>query len=182
MISIDAKNIEYAQQMLVKAPKEINLAAVNAINRTITKIKMQTSKSIRKNYLVSAKNVKGTLNIKRASRSKLCGVLASQGSPLLLTAFRVRIHKRAPVKVQIRKQGGAKSVPGLFLGVSRNGYKGAMQRKKRKARYPLRIPYGPSVPQMFGAENVIGELTPLAEATLNERFLHEVEYRFQKMK
>ena len=172
MISIDAKNIEYAQQMLGKAPKEINLAAVNAINRTITKIKTQTSKSIRKNYLVSAKNVKGTLNIKRASRSKLCGVLASQGSPLLLTAFRVRNHKRGPVKVQIRKQGGAKSVPGLFLGVSRNGYKGAMQRKKRKARYP----------QMFGAENVIGELTPLAEATLNERFLHEVEYRFQKMK
>ena len=41
MISIDAKNIEYAQQMLGKAPKEINLAAVNAINRTITKIKTQ---------------------------------------------------------------------------------------------------------------------------------------------
>lgn len=182
MISIDAKNIEYAQQMLGKVPKEINLAAVNAINRTITKIKTQTSKSIRKNYLVSAKNVKGTLNIKRASRSKLCGVLASKGSPLLLTAFRVRNHKRGPVKVQIRKQGVAKSVPGLFLGVSRNGYTGAMQRKKRKERYPLRIPYGPSVPQMFGAENVIGELTPLAEATLNERFLHEVEYRFQKMK
>lgn len=182
MISIDAKNLEYAQRMLGGAPKQIEQAAANAINRTITKIKTQTSKSIRKNYLVSAKNVKGTLNIKRASRSKLRGVLASQGSPLLLTAFRVRKNKRGPVKVQIRKQGGAKSVPGLFLGVSRNGYKGAMQRKKRKARYPLRIPYGPSVPQMFGAENVIGELTPLAEATLNERFLHEVEYRFQKMK
>lgn len=182
MISIDAKNLEYAQRKLGGTPKQIEQAAANAINYTITKIKTQTSKSIRKNYLVSAKNVKGALDIKRASRSNLRGVLASRGSPLLLTAFRVRNHKRAPVKVQIRKQGGAKSVPGLFLGVSRNGYKGAMQRKKRKARYPLRIPYGPSVPQMFGAENVIGELTPLAEATLNERFLHEVEYRFQKMK
>ena len=182
MISIDAKNMEYAQQLLGKATKEINLAAVNAINRTITKIKTQTSKSIRKNYLVSAKNVKGTLNIKRASRSKLRGVLASQGSPLLLTTFRVRANKRGPVKVQVRKLGGAKAVPGLFLGVSRKGYTGAMQRAQRKARYPLRIPYGPSVPQMFGSENVIGELTPLAEATLNERFLHEVEYRFSKMK
>ena len=182
MISIDAKNLEYAQRKLGGAPKQIEQAAANAINYTITKIKTQTSKSIRKNYLVSAKNIKGALDIKRASRSNLRGVLASRGSPLLLTAFRVRNHKRGPVKVQIRKQGGAKLVPGLFLGVSRNGYKGAMQRKKRKARYPLRIPYGPSVPQMFGAENVIGELTPLAEATLNERFLHEVEYRFQKMK
>lgn len=182
MISIDAKNVEYAQHLLGAAPKQIELAAVNAINRTITKIKTQTSKSIRKNYLVSAKNIKGTLNIKRASRSKLRGVLASQGSPLLLTAFRVRTNKRGPVKVQVRKQSGAKAVPGLFLGVSRKGYAGAMQRAKRKARYPLRIPYGPSVPQMFGSENVIGELTPLAEATLNERFLHEVEYRFSKMK
>lgn len=182
MISIDAKNLEYAQQMLGGAPKQIEQAAANAINRTITKIKTQTSKSIRKNYLISAKNVKGTLNIKRASRSKLRGVLASRGRPVLLTAFRVRANKRGPVKVQVRKQSGAKAVPGLFLGVSRKGYTGAMQRTQRKARYPLRIPYGPSVPQMFGSENVIGELTPLAEATLNERFLHEVEYRFSKMK
>ena len=182
MISIDAKNMEYAQQLLGGAPKEIEQAAANAINRTITKIKTQTSKSIRKNYLISAKNVKGTLNIKRASRSKLRGVLASRGRPVLLTAFRVRANKRGPVKVQVRKQSGAKAVPSLFLGVSRKGYTGAMQRTQRKARYPLRIPYGPSVLQMFGSENVIGELTPLAEATLNERFLHEVEYRFSKMK
>lgn len=180
MISIDAKNLEYAQRMLGGAPKQIEQAAANAINRTITKIKTQTSKSIRKNYLVSAKNVKETLNIKRASHSKLRGVLASKGSPLLLTAFRVRTNKRGPVKVQVRKLGGAKAVSGLFLGVSRKGYTGAMQRAQRKARYPLRIPYGPSVPQMFGSENVIGELTPLAEDTLNKRFLHEVEYRFNK--
>ena len=88
MISIDAKNIEYAQRRLGGAPKQIEQAAANAINYTITKIKTQTSKSIRKNYLVSAKNVKGALNIKRASRAKLRGVLASRGNPLLLTALR----------------------------------------------------------------------------------------------
>ena len=182
MISIEAKNLEYAQQMLGGAPKEIEQAAANAINRTITKIKTQTSKSIRKNYVVKASDVKSTLNIRRASRAKLHGVVASRGRPMLLTAFRVRANKRGPVKVQVRKQSGAKAVPGLFIGISRKGYTGAMQRTQRKARYPLRIPYGPSVPQMFGSENVIGELTPLAEATLNERFLHEVEYRFSKMK
>lgn len=182
MISIDAKNLEYAQRRLGGAPKQIEQAAANAINYTITKIKTQTSKSIRKNYLVSAKKVKGALNIKRASRSKLRGVLASQGSPLLLTAFRISVNKRGgPLKAKVRKQSRVKAVPGLFLGVSRKGYTGVMQRAQRKARYPLRIPYGPSVPQMFGSENVIGELTPLAEATLNKRFLHEVEYRFGKI-
>ena len=181
MISIDAKNLEYAQQRLGGTPKQIEQAAANAINYTITKIKTQTSKSIRKNYLVSAKNIKEALDIKRASRSKLRGVLASRGSPLLLTAFKVSVNKRGPIKAKVRKQTRVKAVPGLFLGVSRKGYTGAMQRAQRKARYPLRIPYGPSIPQMFGSENVIGELTPLAEDTLNKRFLHEVEYRFGKI-
>ena len=182
MISINAENLAYAQNLLGNAPQKIRQAAASAINRTISKIKTQTSKSIRKNYLVSAKGIKGTLNIKRASHAKLRGVIASQGRPMLLTAFRVRKNKRGPVKVQVRRQNSLKPVYGLFLGISRKGYVGAMQRTQRKARYPLRVPYGPSVPQMFGSENVISELTPLAEATLNERFLHEVEYRFGKSK
>ncbi len=182
MISINAENLAYAQQLLGNAPKEINKAAASAINRTVTKLKTQTSKSIRKNYTISAKNIKGTFNVQRANHGNMRGALVSRGRPSLLTEFGVRRNKRGPVKVQVRRQSSAKSVPGLFLGTSRKGYVGAMQRTQRKARYPLRVPYGPSVPQMFGSENVIGELTPLAEATLNERFLHEVEYRFGKTK
>ncbi len=180
MISIEAENIEYARQMLAGAPKKVRYAATNAINRTVTKMKTQVSKTIRKNYLVSAKDVKGTLSIKRASGTRLQGSITSTGRSPLLTAFRVRVNKRGPVKVQVRRGAGAKAVPGLFLGTSRKGYVGAMMRKKLHARYPLKIPYGPSVPKMFGSENVLAELTPMAEKTLNERFLHEVEYQFNK--
>lgn len=182
MISIDTQNLLYARSLLGNAPKEIQKAAVNAINRTVTRLKTQVSKTIRKNYLINARDVKGTLNIRRASSAHLRGVIGSRGRPPLLTAFRVRANKRGPVKVQVRKGRSAKPVPGLFLGASRTGYVGAMQRTQLKARYPLRIPYGPSVPQMFGSEEVIEELTPMAEDMLNERFLHEVEYRFNKAK
>lgn len=181
MIELDTKNLTYAQQMLANAPKQVRLAAVSAINRTVTKMRTQTSKTIRENYVVKAADIKSTLKIRRASSARMHGIIASRGRPLLLTAFRVRANKRGPVKVQVKKQTGAKSVPGMFLGTSRRGYTGAMHRKQ-SARYPLRVPYGPSVPQMFGSRDVIGELTPMAEATLNERFLHEVEYRFGKLK
>lgn len=181
MIELDTKNLTYAQQMLANAPKQVRLAAVSAINRTVTKMRTQTSKTIRENYVVKAADIKSTLKIRRASSARMHGVIASHGRPLLLTAFRVRANKRGPVKVQVKKQTGAKSVPGMFLGTSRRGYTGAMYRRQ-PARYPLRVPYGPSVPQMFGSRDVIGELTPKAEATLNERFLHEIEYRFGKMK
>ena len=181
MIELDTKNLTYAQQMLANAPKQVRLAAVSAINRTVTKMRTQTSKTIRENYVVKAADIKSTLKTRRASSAKMQGIIASRGRPLLLTAFRVRANKRGPVKVQVKKQTGAKPVPGMFLGTSRRGYTGAMQRRQ-PARYPLRVPYGPSVPQMFASRDVIGELTPTAEATLNERFLHEVEFRFGKLK
>lgn len=71
MISIEAKNLEYARHLLANAPKGVRYAAINAINRTVTKMKTQVSKSIRKNYLVSAKDVKGTLSIKRATGARI---------------------------------------------------------------------------------------------------------------
>lgn len=180
MISIKGENLEYAQMLLGNAPKQIQWAAVRAINRTVTSVKANVSKKIRQNYTIKAPEVKKTLAVRRADGRRLRGAVVSHGRPLLLTAFDVRTYKRGPIGVKVRKQKDIRRVPGLFLGTSRTGYVGAMQRTQR-ARYPLRVPYGPSVPQMFGSADVISELIPLAEKTLNKRFLHEVEYRFSKM-
>lgn len=45
-----------------------------------------------------------------------------------------------------------------------------MQRKNLSMRYPLRIPHGPSVPQMFSADRSMSVIAPFAEKTLNQRF------------
>lgn len=182
MISIKAENLEYAKMLLGDAPKQIHWAAVRAINSAVTEITTQISTTIRKNYAIKAKSVKGNLHIERASRSKLHGVVASKGRPVLLSAFDLRSYKKrkGPMRAKIRNSENFKPVKGLFLGTSRTGYVGAMQRTQLHARYPLRIPYGPSVPQMFGSPDVVGELAVLAQATLNKRFLHEVEQRFSK--
>lgn len=180
MISIKAENLEYARMLLGDAPKQIHWAAVRAINRAVTTVRANASKKIRQNYTIKAPDIKKTFSVKRANGRSLHGAVVSRGRPPLLTAFDVRAYKRGPVGVKIRKQGDIKRVPGLFLGTSRTGYVGAMQRTQLHARYPLRIPYGPSVPQMFGSPDVVGELATLAQATLNQRFLHEVEYRFNK--
>lgn len=181
MITIEAKNIEYAKAVLGNSPKAIKTAAAAAINRTVTTVKAKTSKSIRENYTIKARDIKSKVSTKRASSSNLRGVISSTGNANLITAFRVRPRKKGPVRVQVLKKGSLKPVPGLFVGRSLKGFVGAMQRTKRNARYPLRIPRGPSVPQMFGSKNVMGELVPLAEETLNKRFLHEIDYRLDKL-
>ena len=139
MISIDAKEIEKAKSLLKNYPQQVIAAAASAINRTSAMVKTEVSKTIRKNYLISAKDIKSTLSIKRASRLKLTGMISSL-----------------------------------------KGYVGAMQRKNLSMRYPLRIPHGPSVPQMFSADRSMSVIAPFAEKTLNQRFLHEVSYRYGK--
>lgn len=180
MISIDAKAIEKAKMLLSSCPQQVKAAAASAINRTSTMVKTEVSKTIRKNYLISAKDVKSTLNIKRASRLKLTGMISSIGPAPLITAFRVRAYKKGPIRVQVMKKNKPQPVPGLFIGSSLKGYVGAMQRKHLRTRYPLRIPHGPSVPQMFAAERSMSGIAPFAEKTLNKRFLHEVQYRLDK--
>jgi hypothetical protein len=41
--------------------------------------------------------------------------------------------------------------------------------------YPIRVAYGPSVPQMVGNEKVSKIVEDKAQETLNKRFAHEVE-------
>ena len=175
MISIDAKEIEKAKSLLKNYPQQVIAAAASAINRTSAMVK-----TIRKNYLISAKDIKSTLSIKRASRLKLTGMISSIGQAPLITAFRVRAYKKGPVRVQVMKKNKPKPVLGLFIGSSLKGYVGAMQRKNLSMRYPLRIPHGPSVPQMFSADRSMSVIAPFAEKTLNRRFLHEVSYRYGK--
>lgn len=181
MISIDTQELENARVLLSGAEGQVHAATVNAINRTTTSVKAYVSKTIRANYLVAAKDIKATLSIKRATKTKLVGVVSSIGQPPLITSFKVLVSKKGPVRVQVLKKGRPKPVAGIFMGTSLKGYVGAMQRKDLKMRYPLRIPHGPSVPQMFGAKRSMSLIGPYAEKTLNQRFLHEVEYRLGRL-
>lgn len=186
MITITPENMEKAQGLLAKAPKQVELAASAAINRTMISVRKQVSVSIRANYIIKAGDIKSALSISRAGGSGLTGEIKAKGPAPLLTAFRVSIYKRTkrgktkPIKAQVLKSSGAKVVRGAFFNVSKSGYAGLMQRTS-SSRYPLRIPHGPSVPQMFGSERVLSELVPMAEETLNKRFLHEVEYRLGQL-
>ena len=178
MIKIEASNVKYAEEILADKPKQIKSAALAAINRTITHVKSKISITVRKQYVVSAKDIKDTIHIKRAKSSYLQGTVSSKGRPLLLSAFSVRGNKQRnkPLRVRVRRDGSLKPVHGLFRGTSRRGYRGLMLRTQ-PASYPLKVPYGPSVPQMLGNPDVVAEIETDAGQYLSDRFLHEVEYR-----
>nr|DAW25796.1 MAG TPA: minor tail protein Z [Caudoviricetes sp.] len=181
MIEIKAEGIEYAEKQLSAYPERIRRAAYNAVDRTLTHLKKTISASVRKEYNAYDEEIKKTLVIQRVSKNVLSGSVRSSGRALSFNAFKIKKPKKGkgPLKVKIRKRNGAKTMRGAFIGVSKKGYTGVMQRKGKKP-YPLRVLYALSVPQMVGNTEVTTDIEKEAEEYLNKRFLHEVDYQLGK--
>lgn len=200
-IGIDAKQFAKAQKLLEKFPEQVNIAAAVSINRTLTTVKKETSVAIRKNYVINARDIKKSMTHKRADRRTLRGLIKTVGNPLPLTKFKVnrpgqgtnfnkignvaedisadrrRRKKRNPIKVQVMKRRPMAPLRAGALFIPRGRHSGLVRRIHNRGRYPLTIPSGPSVPQMFGAERTLEQLEPIAQEILNERFQHEIEHR-----
>lgn len=195
-ISIDEKLVKEAYDLFADNHKVVRIAAAKAINRANSAVQKEVFKAIRKNYEISAKNIKKGFKLKRATAGQPMGAVISRGTPTLITHFKLKPDPTkmmaalrngaiagksvGPISVKVKKGSSFVPVRGLFIQKSsRSGYAGAMQRYVKSA-YPLHIPYGPSVPQMFGNEETLAELIPVAEEVLNDRFLHEITVRYMK--
>lgn len=195
-ISIDEKLVKEAYDLFADNRKVVRIAAAKAINRANSAVQKEFSKAIRKNYEIAAKNIKKGFKLKRATAGQPMGAVISRGTPTLITHFKLKPDPTkmmaalrngaiagksvGPISVKVKKGSSFVPVRGLFIQKSsRSGYAGAMQRYVKSA-YPLHIPYGPSVPQMFGNEETLAELIPVAEEVLNDRFLHEITIRYMK--
>ena len=195
-ITIDEKLVKGAYDLFADNHKVVRIAAAKAINRANSAVQKEVSKAIRKNYEISARNIKKGFKLKRATAGQPIGAVISRGAPTLITRFKLKPDPTkmmaalrsgaiagksvGPISVKVKKGSSFVPIRGLFIQKSsRSGYAGPMERYAKSA-YPLHIPYGPSVPQMFGNEETLAELIPVAEEVLNERFLHESTIRYVK--
>lgn len=178
-VALDERNARLAASLMRSAPSLVQKAAVNAVNRTIITTRKEISKSARGRYVVKAAEVKRALSIDRAKGQSPRGAIIAKGAPLSLSAFRLRERKRGSMRVQVLRESGLRPVKGLFVKQFPRGYSGPMLRAQR-ARYPLASPYGPSVPKMVENQEVLEHVVPIAEETLNQRFLHEISWRLSK--
>ena len=180
MIKISAENIKNAQKMLEIAPKEVTSAAVAAINIAATAVNTQASKSIREKYVIKAKDLNKHIKKYRANRSNLSAKIIGTSDRMLITYFDVKKSKKGPMRARVLKASSLKAVPGMFFGTTKRGFTGVLKRVG-KARYPLDVPHGPSVPSMFGNKDIMKLLTSLADETLQKRFEDEINHRFDKI-
>lgn len=83
------------------------------------------------------------------------------------------IHNK-PLRVSVKRGSGAKTIKGAFLTQFKSGHMAVVNRKGKK-RFPVVERYGPSIPQMFKADEIREPVVKDTEERLNKEFAHEVD-------
>lgn len=178
MITVDAKQLERAEELLKNIPDGVLKAVVNAINRAAESARTEAVRKVRERYYVKAKDVRETIRIIKATYENQAAVIYAKGSPLTLSKFRItpskpstKRRKKPIIARVVRGEGGP--IPGAFVARMQSGHIGVFKRAG-KTRLPIQELYGPSVPQMLGHESVTEYVEEKAKEKLEERLEHEI--------
>lgn len=171
-VTIDAKGLDEARQLLAHIPKGTQKALGRSINRGLTAMRTAISKETRSKYVVKAKDIKGTLEVKRASHQHLSGKILSTGSPMDLTKFRYRIKKRGGIYAQVKKGGGGTLPHSFFVTTGKAG----LYHRETRERLPIQREFGPSIPQMIGNEAVTMKIQERGREVFERELAHQISY------
>ncbi len=179
MITVDESQLKRAEELLKDIPNGVNKAIVNAVNRAAQGARTDAVKKARERYYVKAKDVRKTIELKRATYENQAAIVRAEGSPLALSKFRITPRqpparrRKKPVKAKVLRGGGGGEIPGAFVAQMESGHIGVFVRAG-KPRLPIKEKFGPSVPQMLEHESVTEYVEERAREILEQRFEHEL--------
>lgn len=157
MIYISNRDVHVVGQRLGEYSRKAPTVIMRALNRAAESAKTEVARQATGNYHVKVSETKKTMTITKASRGTLRATVASKATRRELIAFKVSPKKPRPekppkvVKVAVKKEGGLKKLLGAFVQVGTSSGKPHVLRRTTAKRYPIHIKYGPSVPEMIGA-------------------------------
>lgn len=181
MIELNTEQIEKAEKALIHIPGAAPKAMSRAINRAAEAARTAAAREVRRKYYIKYHEILKTINIKKADPSHLVANVISRDTRRELISFRVRPneprHKRPPrvLRVAVKKEGGLKPLPQAFVARGSSSGKLHVLMRVGKARYPIHIKYGPSVPEMMGTDDVAQAVEERALEVLDKRLEHEIE-------
>lgn len=183
---IKASGIEDVEKRLGNMKKNAPTVVSRAINRAIQNVKKNMGKETSERYFITSGEVKKTVNVTKATKSRLQAAAISQGAGIALSKFKV--NPKTPVRYRgasrtpkvyragVKKAGGVKPLDGnpkSFVAVMKSGHVGVFSRTSAKS-LPIKQLYGPSVPQMVKNEDIMDKINRDANETLQKRIDAEI--------
>lgn len=185
MVTLDASQIDRAVETLRHLPGAAEQAMARAMNRAIEGARTTAAKEARAVYRVSSQDVKATMRLQRATPSRLEAEVKSTGPRTPLYEFGPTPDRpgtggrlpgvgmtRPPLRVAVKRRGKGGTIDGAF--VARLGGKLRVVQRLSAKRFPIRVLYGPAVPQMMGRQETIDRIERVAQARLDARLDHEI--------
>ena len=155
-----------------------------AINRAIQNVKKNMGKETSERYFITSGEVKKTVNVTKATKSRLQAAAISQGAGIALS--KIKVNPKTPVRYREAssspkeyRAGGKKAAqppdgnPKSFAAVMKSGHVGVSSRTSAKC-LPIKQLYGPSVPQMVKNEDIMDKINRDANETLQKRIDAEI--------
>lgn len=192
-IKLDEREWRKVERMMRHIPRGLPRATARAVNKTLTGVRTDSVKEIRRVVNLKAKTVRDTMTLKRAIIARPWAKLTSRGKRMGLGRFGARQTKKG-VTAQIFKNRPRFLIPraymwkGLVLRRTWVGEKRAEHRGRKfrpgfpygklpeKYRLPVYRLRGPSVPFVMGKAQVFSVIRRKALERLNKNFAHEVRY------
>lgn len=176
--------------------KVIKQATVRAVNRTLTTVRAEASRTITEHLKLKAKDAKDAITmtkaVPKADVEDIVGLITIRGRPLPLSLFspKERIVKvqanrfgstRTGVTVNIK--GQRKLVPGGFLRTLASGHVAVLARKNQNSNNsrPTKELKTTSVVDIFKTPGVMKDLARNARATFAKNLRHELQYQLDRM-
>ncbi len=172
--------------------KVVPAATVSALNKTISGVRTESSREIKKETGLKSGYIKKRLKIVRARRGRYTAKInALPGAPNLIEFVRVgrQLMGRPGKRTKRSREGGvrakawnkSKVYKGSFIGSGKNSGKPLVYVRTGKGRYPIKALHGPSVPRTFMQRKVERVMEKEARRRFRKNFTHEIRWRISRL-
>jgi hypothetical protein len=164
------------RQFLGRLPERVLIpASVRALNKVADNVRVGASRAIREKRALSAKTVRESMQIRKATRTDLKSTLVVTGRPIPLREYKAR-PTRAGVTVEV--------TPGDRKLIEHQGNKAFIVEGLGKhvfareggSRLPIKKLFGPSLPATFVSEQVERQWVEIAKDSMIKRMSDEVRF------
>ena len=171
------KALDRATKLLAGFPGGVEKAAESALSRAATSGRAGAAREVNKQYFLKVsdfkKYTKSYQHVKRSGNEINVG-LEFHGFHVPLVRFNSRLSSTGRIRVQVRRDSVSEELRHVFRATMASGHIGLFERSGTN-RLPIEQKFGPSVPQMMGAnENLASTIGDQMRNTFEDRMEHEV--------
>lgn len=172
-----ASVLDHATKLLAGFPDGVQKAAESALNRAGISGRAASAREVGKQYYLRSSDFKKyTKSSQHVSRSggDITVSLNFRGFHVPLIRFKTALTSSGHIRSQVLRNSSGDVLKHVFQAEMKSGHIGLFERYS-KSRLPIEQKFGPSIPQMMGANpelaNTVGNDI---EKTFSERMNHEV--------